>query len=43
LTDLELDLLAFIERRIAGRLDLRVVDKQVVAAIIRVDEAKTLT
>ena len=35
LSDLELDLLAFIQRCIACCLDLRVMDKQVIAAIVR--------
>jgi len=43
LSDLELDLLALVERCIARRLDLRVVDKQILPPVIRVDEAKPLT
>ena len=43
LSDLELDLLAFIERCIAGCLNLGVVDEQILAAIVGIDEAITLT
>ena len=42
LSDLELDLLAFVERCIASSLDFRVVDKQILAAVIRDYEAKSL-
>jgi hypothetical protein len=42
LSDLELNLLAFIERSIARCLDIRVVDKQIFAAIIWINKAKTL-
>ena len=42
-SDLEFDLLAFIERCVAGRLNLRVVNKQIVAAIVRLDETESLT
>jgi len=43
LSNFELDLLAFIERGVAGRLDLRMVDKQILAAVVRDYEAKSLT
>jgi len=39
----ELDLLSFVERCIARRLNLRVVDKQVIAAAIRGNKTKSLT
>jgi len=42
LPDLEFHLLAFVERCIARRLNLRVVDKQIFAAIIRVNKAESL-
>jgi hypothetical protein len=42
LSDFELDLLPFIERGVAGRLDLRMVDKQIFAAVVRDYEAKSL-
>ncbi len=43
LSDLELDLLTFIERCIAGCLNLRVVDEQIFAAIVGINEAIALT
>ncbi len=43
LSDLEINLLAFIERCVAGCLDFRVMDKQIVAAVIRANKAKSLT
>ena len=39
LSDLVLDALAFVERRVAIRLDFRVVHEQVIATIIRGNEA----
>jgi len=42
-SDLEFDILAFIERCIAGRLNFRVVNKQIIATTVRLDEAKALT
>ena len=42
LSHLKVDLLAFFERSIALGFNLRVVDKQIVAAIIRVNEAESL-
>ena len=43
LSDLEFHLLAFVERCIARRLNIRVVDEQIFAAVIGVNEAKALT
>jgi len=43
LSDLVFDLLAFIERCIARRLNFRVVDKEVIAAIIRGNKTKPLS
>ena len=43
LSNLELNLLAFIERGIAGRLDFGMVDKQIFAAVIRDYESESLT
>ena len=42
LSDSKLDLLAFIERGIALGLDLRVMDEQIFAALVRSDEAESL-
>ncbi len=42
LADLELNLLAFIQRSIALYVDVRVVNKQLIATIIGNDEAKPL-
>jgi hypothetical protein len=42
-SNLELNLLAFIERRIALCLNLRVMNKQVIAAFIRDNKAKSLS
>ena len=42
-SDLEFDTLAFIERCVAGCLDLRMMDKQIVAAVVRLDETESLT
>jgi hypothetical protein len=42
LSDLEFHLLAFVERCIARRLNFRVVDEQIFAAIIGVNKAKSL-
>jgi hypothetical protein len=43
LSDFEIDRLAFIEGGGTRRFDLRVVDKQIFAAIRRANEAKSLT
>jgi hypothetical protein len=43
LSDLELDLLTFVERCIAGCLNFRVVDEQIFAAIVGINEAIALT
>jgi len=43
LSDLEFHLLAFVERCIARRLNIRVMDEQILAAVIRVNEAIALT
>jgi hypothetical protein len=43
LSDLKLDLLALIEGCVACGLDLRVMDKQVFPAVVRINEAKALT
>lgn len=42
-SDFEIDRLALMERSIARRFDLRVVHKQIRAAIRRADKAKSLT
>ena len=42
LSDLEFDLLAFIEGSIACRLNFRVVDKKVLATIIRANKTQSL-
>jgi hypothetical protein len=42
LSNLELDLLTFIERGVTLGFDLRVVDEQVLAAVIRSDETESL-
>ena len=41
--DLEFDLLAFIERSEAFRFNLGVMDKQIIASVVRLDEAVPLT
>jgi hypothetical protein len=41
--DFKLDLLAFIQRCIAGCLNIRVVDKQVIPTVIRTDKTISLT
>ena len=38
---LELDLLAFVQIRVTARLDFGVVDKQILASVVRNDEPKT--
>lgn len=43
LSDLELDLLPLIERCVTGCLDLRVVDKQIITAVIRCNKTISLT
>jgi hypothetical protein len=43
LPDLEFHLLALIEGCVSGCLDLGMVDKQIVSAVIRINEAKTFT
>ena len=43
LSDFEIDCLALIERNVARRFELRMVDEQIRAAIRRPDEAESLT
>lgn len=43
LSNFELDRLTLTERGVTRRFDLRMVDKQVLAAVRRADKAKTLT
>jgi hypothetical protein len=43
LADFEIYLLIFIQSGIAARLDFRVMDEQIGAAVIRSDETKSLT
>ena len=43
LSDLELDLLALVESRVAWSLDLWMMDKQILSTVIGVNEAKTFT
>ncbi len=42
LSNLELDLLAFIERCVAGGLDFRMMDEQIIATVIRNNKTETL-
>ena len=42
-SDLEFNFLAFIERCVPGCLNLRVVNKQIVAAVVWLDETESLT
>ena len=42
-TDLEFNFLAFIERCVTGRLNLRVVNKQIVATVVWLNETESFT
>ena len=42
LSNLELNLLTFLKSRVAGRLDFRVMNEQVITAAVRTDKSKAL-